>query len=93
MRLSEEERTIIKKAIHSVDPTADIFLFGSRVADEKRGGDIDILIFSKVLKITDKPTILNHIFKKLEEQKIDLVIAKDDSDPFVRIAMRNAVHL
>ena len=76
-----------------LDPNARIFLFGSRVDDHKKGGDIDILVFSFLLKISDKAKILNDIFKKLEEQKIDIVITKDSSDPFVQMIQKEAIEL
>lgn len=93
MRLSSLERSIIKNAILKLDPQAQVFLFGSRVDDRKKGGDIDILIFSSILNISDKAKILNDIFKNLEEQKIDIVIVKDSSDPFIQIIKKEAVEL
>lgn len=42
MRLTKQEVQIIKSAILQVDPEARIFLFGSRVDDQKKGGDIDL---------------------------------------------------
>ncbi len=63
MRLSETEQQIIKDAVLSIDPQARIYLFGSRANDNKRGGDIDLLI------------------------------ASDTQDPFVRAALENSVEL
>lgn len=47
MRLSNTEVNTIKTAVFELDLHAHIFLFGSRVDDSKRGGDIDLLIESK----------------------------------------------
>ena len=47
MRLKKFEVQIIKKAIHSLEPDVAIYLFGSRADDSKKGGDIDLLIFSR----------------------------------------------
>ncbi|MFI5343503.1 MAG: nucleotidyltransferase domain-containing protein [Chlamydiales bacterium] len=93
MRLTKEEVSIIKSSILQVDPNAKIFLFGSRVHDHKKGGDIDLLIFSDTLTFLDKGKIRTLIFEQLEEQKIDITIAKDDSDPFVKIALEEGVPL
>ncbi len=93
MRLSEKDKKIIKKAILSIDPLAQIFLFGSRADPRKKGGDIDILVLSSQLKITDKATILHNIFKEIEEQKIDIVIEKDQTNPFVKMIMTEAILL
>ena len=45
MRLTENQRESIKSAVTSViGGESRIWLFGSRVDDSKRGGDIDLLI-------------------------------------------------
>ncbi|WP_422138290.1 nucleotidyltransferase family protein [Endozoicomonas sp. ALC020] len=93
MRLSESERKAIVSAIQQFDPDAEIWLFGSRVDDQARGGDIDLLILSDKLNPDDKMRIRLALYEKLGEQKIDLVIAADDSDPFTRIALAEGVSL
>ena len=42
MRLNEYEKNTILEAGKAVDPDARIYLFGSRIDDKKKGGDIDI---------------------------------------------------
>lgn len=42
MRLSEKEVLFIKNIIKVKDPQARIFLYGSRIDDNLKGGDIDI---------------------------------------------------
>ena len=93
MRLGEIEKEAIKSSIKKRDPDAKIYLFGSRSDPNKRGGDIDILVISQTLSNADKIPILVHIFDKIEEQKIDLIIAQDSSDPFVRLALKNGIEL
>jgi predicted nucleotidyltransferase len=46
MRLPEAERQAILNAVRSEDPDAVVYLFGSRVDDAARGGDIDLLVLS-----------------------------------------------
>ena len=93
MRLKEFEIQTIEKVIHSLDPGAEIYLFGSRVNNNQKGGDIDLLILSRILTYGDKLKIKQKLFEKIEEQKIDLVIAKDTADPFVRLALEQGVRL
>jgi predicted nucleotidyltransferase len=93
MRLDDKERQAIVSSVKAFDPDAEVYLFGSRVDPKKRGGDIDLLILSQVLTNSDKLAILGRIFEKIEEQKIDLVIAKTSSDPFVRLALKTGVKL
>jgi len=73
---------------------AKIYLFGSRVDDRKRGGDIDLLIISKTLTKKDLRRLRVEFCKRFGEQKIDIVL--DDGqmrDPFVRLIFRQAVPL
>ncbi len=93
MRLTSEERESIKTIIHSFDPEAQVWLYGSRTDDAKAGGDIDLLIFSQSLNFSDKLQIKVQLHKAIGEQKIDIVLAKDDKKPFVRIALENAILL
>jgi predicted nucleotidyltransferase len=93
MRLSSQEIETIKGIVKNADHDAQIYLFGSRVDDKKRGGDIDVLIFSLNLNDDDKYKIKHDLWDQLGEQKIDIIIARDDSDPFTRIALREAVLL
>jgi len=45
MRLSSDQTQIIKEAVaRLVGPASWIWLFGSRVGDALRGGDIDLLV-------------------------------------------------
>ena len=87
MRLKEKEIQAIKTVIHAMDAGARIFLFGSRVDDTQRGGDIDLLILSAKLAERDKRALRIGLCNKLGEQKIDLVIARDASRPFVQMAV------
>ncbi len=91
MRLTDFEIEVIKKAIYTKDPSSKIYIFGSRVDDNARGGDIDILIMSEKLQQKNSREIKNEIQDGIGEQKIDIVISKDDSKPFVRIALEKGV--
>ena len=73
---------------------AQIYLFGSRVNDQKKGGDIDLLVLSERLDLSDKLKIKARIFQSLEEQKIDIVIAPPNTpDPFVLMALQDGEKL
>lgn len=93
MRLTPEEQHIIKAAVAAQDPQAEVWLFGSRADDSKRGGDIDLLIFSQIVGSSEESNIWWELQDKLGEQKIDIVVAKDLSEPFVRIAKSTGVRL
>lgn len=93
MRLTGIEKTAIIEAITRIDPEARIYLFGSRTDDNKKGGDLDILIFSRNITFGDKLKIKAAIFGKIDEQKIDFVIAEDEKDPFVKMIREQGVQL
>jgi len=87
MRLSEKEKNIIVRAIKELDEKATIYLFGSRVQSDQKGGDIDLLVISETLGFTDKVSLLVKIKSALGEQKIDLMIKSArmaSEDPFVK---------
>jgi len=46
MRITEQEKNAIIDAVKDTDPNGKVWLFCSRVDDSKKGGDIDIAIFS-----------------------------------------------
>lgn len=93
MRLTPQEQSIIKAAVAAQDPQAEVWLFGSRADDSKRGGDIDLLVFSQAMGWKEKGAVWWELQEKLGEQKIDIVVAKDISEPFVQMAMEKAVRL
>ena len=93
MRISETDRQTIQRAILEKDPSAQIYLFGSRVDDDAKGGDIDLLVISEKFTLLDKLAVLAKLHQALGDQKIDLVVARDLSKPFTRIARQDAIPL
>ena len=90
MRLTRQEINAIRETVLSLDPAAEIRLFGSRTIPHAKGGDIDLLIFSKDLTQEDASRIRHQLWEKIGEQKIDLIIASDTSQPFVRMALKES---
>ncbi len=93
MRLSEKEKQAIEGAIHRFDPDAEIWLFGSRVDDRGRGGDIDLAVLSRRIQRKERHAIRHEICERIGEQKIDLVVAADRSDPMLAVAVSKGVPL
>jgi len=84
MRLTEHERNAIVNAIRQVDSTAKPYLFGSRVDDAKRGGDIDLFLISDDTSLDAKFKFLSALEKTLGERKIDLIIERSFDSAFAR---------
>jgi uncharacterized protein len=93
MRLSETEISVILETVKGLDDHARIYLFGSRTDNTRKGGDIDLLILSDKLSEADRGTIRLRLYERLGEQRIDIVIAPDLSDPFVRVAFREGIEI
>ena len=81
MRLSPAHQAIIKADVISVfGDNAAVFLFGSRVDDSKKGGDIDLFIRTadKDGLFEKKIRFLARVKRQIGEQKIDVVFNEDE---------------
>ncbi|MBT4287561.1 MAG: nucleotidyltransferase domain-containing protein [Deltaproteobacteria bacterium] len=75
MRLTPVEVDIIKSTAKIVYKDARVWLFGSRVDDRKKGGDIDLFVDTTgPAKLKDKLRFLVLLEKKGILRKIDLII-------------------
>ena len=80
MRLSDREVTSIKAVTTSVfGENTLVILFGSRTEDNKKGGDIDLLIkcsktISRAEQYQLKLKFLVQLKKKIGDQRVDIII-------------------
>ncbi|MCX6077368.1 MAG: nucleotidyltransferase domain-containing protein [Campylobacterales bacterium] len=81
MRLSEYEQQSIKETFANVFQQGKIYLFGSRVDDSKKGGDIDLYIEpeKKESLSSKKIDFLVQLKRAIGEQKIDVVIDRGEN--------------
>ena len=93
MRLAHEEQSAISDIIRQADSQAQIYLFGSRVDDAAKGGDIDLLVLSTSINFMKKLDILAQLHRKLGERKIDIAVYPDTTRPFPRMVMQEGVRL
>lgn len=99
MRLTEEQRKVIRNAVRTYfGNEARVLLFGSRVDDSRRGGDIDLLVETSTLEpyssasVEAKIRTIAAIHRGIGERKIDLVVAGPDTDaPVAAVARREGV--
>jgi len=95
MRITEQEKNVIIDAIKSSDPNAKVWLFGSRVDDSKKGGDIDIAIFSEKIDkdVMQKIQVRRFICDRIGEQKIDIVTTNSGKEAIFRLAVEEGIQL
>lgn len=83
MRISQEVLNVIKKVVKdNFGDDAEIFIFGSRVDDNKKGGDIDIYVETVLRQdeiIRAKIKSLVEFDKLLGERKIDIIAKSKNS--------------
>jgi predicted nucleotidyltransferase len=80
MRLSPQQIDSIKNTVHLVwGDNAKVRLFGSRVDDQRRGGDIDLYIEGTGLPVATqmqtKVQFLVQLKRPIGDQRIDVVFA------------------
>ncbi|MCK5519704.1 MAG: nucleotidyltransferase domain-containing protein [Candidatus Marinimicrobia bacterium] len=76
--------------------SAKVYLFGSRVDDNKRGGDIDLYVETEIKNkiFHRKIKMLTALMMSLGEQKIDLVINNfTDDQEIYKVAKMEGVLL
>ncbi|HUX43091.1 MAG TPA: nucleotidyltransferase domain-containing protein [Rectinemataceae bacterium] len=93
MRITKEERDIFVDSIATCDPNAKVWLFGSRVDDSKRGGDIDLAILSRTIGREELRKIRRDIMDRIGEQHLDIIASSDGRDAFFRLAVEGGVPL
>ena len=102
MRLTTAERTAIAQAAReTLPPGAKVSLFGSRVDDNRRGGDIDLLIehnmaLPPVEQVALRTRLAARLYRTMGERRIDIVLAAlgmADERLIVSEARRQAVEV
>lgn len=95
MRLTPQQIELLKHKIQAYLPESQIYLFGSRIDDMKKGGDIDILVLAdRSLSFQEKFAVKLAFYQQFGEQKIDIVsLTHTDETVFKQIALLDAVLL
>ena len=100
MRLSDQQIEAIKEVVAEVlGPDARVYLFGSRVDDSRRGGDIDLYIEVHAPPMPSwldaKVALQRRLWERLGARRIDLLIRSDDQPlrPIHRDALQQGVRL
>jgi len=99
MRLTTEQQTQIKTTVAAMfSGPVDIYLFGSRVDDSRRGGDIDIMVKTPV-EVAEPAMLMARISARLSILfggiKVDVLLHAPSllEQPIHRVALREGVRL
>jgi len=96
MRLNQSQHQAIERVFEIVFLHGEVILFGSRVDDQKKGGDIDLFIQpSEPMSdlFVRKIQFLSALKKAIGEQKIDLVLSPFASEDLKREIQKTGVLL
>ena len=98
MRLTRNEHEAIKQSFLETFESGKIYLFGSRVDDSLKGGDIDLYLlldkkYSHSILFEKKLDFLGKVQENIGHQKIDIVISKDTNRSIEQEALRTGVIL
>lgn len=95
MRLSADTAQAIREQVSRIAPESECYLFGSRVIDNARGGDIDLLLLThEKLPLSQIRGIRRGILNVIGEQKLDIVnFPRSGRHPFKDAALEHARRL
>ena len=89
MRLPKKTQQEIIRLFSNYFPTGKLYLFGSRVDPNAKGGDIDLLCEIEgdaSILLEKRSAFLIALQKKIGEQKIDFVLYRPSEQPDLPIA-------
>ncbi len=90
MRLKEQEIEIIKETITNIFGEATIYLFGSRVHHNKKGGDIDLFVIAQENSFKLKIEALSKL-KKALHKPVDIVLHRDFNREIEQEALKGVI--
>ncbi len=100
MRLSSAQIEAIKQETeHFFGAQAEVWLFGSRVDDKQRGGDVDLYVESGMRDasqiVAARFAFLAQLKRRIGDGKIDLVLKREGGEvlPIYEIAKQHGVKL
>ena len=90
MRLSEKEINIIKNTLENIFEDVTVYLFGSRLDESRKGGDIDLFIIAKNVTLAHKIQALSKLQRQLHKP-VDIVLHKDFSRDIEQEALKGII--
>lgn len=99
MRLSQQQIEIIRSTAHQLlGARARVTLFGSRVDDQRKGGDVDLMV--EVSEAIDEPALVSarlasRVSRAMDGRKVDVLLKAPNlmQQPIHQIAQQTGVVL
>jgi len=91
LRLTSKELSIIKSSVNKLFKDGAIYLFGSRIDNSKKGGDIDLYIITNDKDYYSKKLRLKSTLEDLLYKPVDIVISKNNNRAVEKEALKNGV--
>ncbi len=90
MRLSQKEQQEIKKTLKEIFGDVKIYIFGSRLDDNKKGGDVDIFLqtFNPIKNKRAKRARAKLLLEEKLLKPIDIIIEEDANKLIKKQAMQ-----
>ncbi|MCO7247512.1 nucleotidyltransferase domain-containing protein [Halomonas sp. Mc5H-6] len=96
MRLTQSQRSTIVSGVREfIGPSVNVHVFGSRLDDTKRGGDIDLLLISKTAISLLASAELKMALEERLQLPVDIVtyVSTDEPTPFQAIALSQSTSI
>jgi len=99
MRLRKNQQQTIRETVREIfGPDASVYVFGSRVEDSARGGDIDLLVRLEKPQVETERKIIRLVARlqiRLGDQPIDVLLQDPEStlSPIHLEAQRTGIRL
>lgn len=95
MRLTPDQAQAIRERIRGcMGPRARIWLFGSRVDDTRRGGDVDLYVEPETVPSLAASLLCKSALADTLDLNVDLIVRQPGRDlPIYRIAKQSGVAL
>ena len=89
MRISKQEIELILDYTNRVFEESRVYLFGSRMDDDKQGGDLDLYVVPKNrANLYRKKLRLRALLQERLQMPVDIVVARDESRRIEKEAKR-----
>jgi len=94
MRLTDNEVKIITETTQSIFGKTSIYLFGSRLDNTKKGGDIDLFLIPELTtNLLQKKIKVASKLERLLYKPVDIVVHKDFSRPIEQEILQSNIQL